>query len=214
VKTDHQGVEVFFLDDPLLTPEQRSAAVEHAAAGRGWLRDHIGGPDRRRELFRPALSGRHVIVALFGGQYAGFMSYRHRGRGPMAPRLGDFIRVFGSGAFRPWIAFVIGEARLRARGIYSCGLEVLPEFQRRGVGAALVAEIIRFAGEDLGVDTVELDVRVGNHKARTLFHAFGAKPLNYPFFSLDRLILSTNRDFDRLAFILGPGPKNKRRDGQ
>ncbi len=210
MKTAHRGVEVFFLDDPQLTPEQRSAAVEHVAAGRGWLSGHIGGPDRRRELFRPVLSGRHVIVALCDGRYAGFISYRHRGRGPMAPRLGDFIRVFGAGAIRPWVAFRIGEARLRARGIYFCGLEIVPGIRRRGIGAALLGEIIRFARDDLGVETVEFDVRVGNVKARVLFRAFDARPIDYPFFSIDRFILSRNRDFDRLAFFLSPGSKDKR----
>lgn len=214
MKTAYQGVEVFFLEDPQLTPEQRSAAVEHVAAGRGWLAAHLGGPDRRRELFRPCLSGRHVIVALCDGRYAGFISYRHRGRGPMAPRLGDFIRVFGAGAIRAWVAFHLGEARLRARGIYSCGLEIVPGIRRRGIGAALVAEIIRFAGDDLGVETVEFDVRVGNVKARTLFRAFNAVPLSYPYFSLDRLILSRNRDFDRLAFFVGPGSKDRREGRQ
>ena len=210
VKTNHQGVEVFFLNDPQLTPEQRSAAIEHVARGRSWLKDSIGGPERRRTLFRPCLSGRHIIVALCDGQYAGFISYRYRGQGPMAPRLGDFIRVFGAGAIRPWIAFHIGEARLRARGIYSCGLEILPGNRRRGIGAALVAEIIRFARDDLGVETVEFDVRVGNVKARTLFRAFNAVPLTYPFPSLNHFILRSNRNLDRLAFIVGPGSKEKR----
>ena len=214
MKTTYPGVEVLFLDNPQLSPEQRSAAVEHVAAGRGWLAAYLGGPDRRRELFRPCLSGRHVLVALCDGRYAGFMTYRHRGQGPMAPRLGDFFRVFGAGAIRPWVAFRIGEARLRSRGIYSCGLEIVPGIRRRGIGAALVAEIIRFARDDLGVETVEFDVRVGNVKARTLFRAFGAKPVDYPFFSLDHLILSRNRDFDRLAFIVGPGSTERRQGRQ
>jgi ribosomal protein S18 acetylase RimI-like enzyme len=207
MKTAYPGVEVFFLDDPQLTPEQRSAAVEHVAVGRSWLAAHIGGPDRRRALFGPSLSGRHIIVALCDGRYAGYITYRHRGRGPMAPRLGDFIRVFGAGAISPWIAFHIGEARLRARGIYSCGLEIVPGIRRRGIGAALVAEIIRFARDDLGVETVEFDVRVGNVKARTLFRAFNAVPLTYPVFSIDHFILRSNRNLDRLAFILGPRSK-------
>ena len=99
---------------------------------------------------------------------------------------------------------------MRSRGIYSCGVEIVPGIRRRGIGAALVAEIIRFARDDLGVETVEFDVRVGNVKARTLFRAFDAKPVDYPFFSLDHLILSTNRDFDRLAFIVGAGSKERR----
>lgn len=62
--------------------------------------------------------------------------------------------------------------------------------------------------------TVEFDVRVGNVKARTLFRAFNAMPLSYPYFSLDHLVLSRNRNFDRLAFFVGPGSKDKRQGRQ
>ncbi len=95
-------------------PGRRAAAIEDAAAVRGSLKDHIGGPEKRRELFRPRLNGRHVVVALCDGHYTGLASFKHGRQGPVAPQIGDFIRTFGWVALRPLFVFRIAEARLRS----------------------------------------------------------------------------------------------------
>jgi GNAT superfamily N-acetyltransferase len=194
-------IEIFPLDSPLLTPEQRAVSIWHAAAARGFLAPVLGGPEVRRELFLPGLNQSRVLIALYDGRYAGLASFTYKGQGPVSPRLGDFVRTYRAGALRRWVVYTVAEARLRSAGVYGCGLEVLPELRRSGVGSALMAEMVRIAGVR-GAPVVEVDVRTTNQAMRALLHEMHFRPPNYPILSFARLNTSTTREFIRLVLPL------------
>jgi RimJ/RimL family protein N-acetyltransferase len=58
------------------------------------------------------------------------------------------------------------------RHVASLGMAVAPDWRRRGVGAALLAEAIRW-GRSVGVEKLALSVYPDNHAARALYAKFG-----------------------------------------
>jgi ribosomal protein S18 acetylase RimI-like enzyme len=56
------------------------------------------------------------------------------------------------------------------------GMYVVPEYQRRGVGRALLEDTISFAKTLEGVATITLAVTVGNEAARKLYRSAGFMP--------------------------------------
>lgn len=58
------------------------------------------------------------------------------------------------------------------RHVASLGMAVAPDWRRRGVGAALLAEVIRWA-RAVGVEKLALSVYPGNEAALRLYRTFG-----------------------------------------
>lgn len=54
-------------------------------------------------------------------------------------------------------------------------IAVLPEYRRKGVASALLAETINVMKNIYGVDSIYLEVRVSNHPAIRLYEKFGFK---------------------------------------
>lgn len=64
-------------------------------------------------------------------------------------------------------------ASARRRHAMSLGLQVLPAWQRQGVGSALMQALCDYADHWLGLLRLELEVYADNHKAQALYQRFG-----------------------------------------
>ena len=198
-----RAVEVLPLDGDRLTSEQRATACDDVARGRGWLAATLGDADTRHTLFRHSLVTRRILVGLYDGRYAGFLTYTFRREGPVAPALRDFLRTYGAGALRPWISFHLAEARLRSRSFYICSMEVSRPLRNRGIGTALLmatAEIARGSG----ATDLELDVKLTNAKARALYERLGFRPLRHSWMTLRGIKVSMAQGYQRMARPIGP----------
>jgi L-phenylalanine/L-methionine N-acetyltransferase len=65
------------------------------------------------------------------------------------------------------------ETAARRRGIASIGMAVHDDFQGRGVGSALMAAMLDFADNWLGIHRIELTVYTDNAAAVRLYEKFG-----------------------------------------
>ncbi len=70
------------------------------------------------------------------------------------------------------VGFIIGERHFQEGCAWIATLGVLPEFQRRGVGARLLAE----TEARLNTEVIKLTVRESNAGAIALYQRFGYKP--------------------------------------
>lgn len=61
----------------------------------------------------------------------------------------------------------------RRRHAMTLGMQVQPEWQRQGVGTALMRALVDYADHWLGLLRLELEVYADNHKAQALYQRFG-----------------------------------------
>lgn len=73
-----------------------------------------------------------------------------------------------------WGSSKIDTLRLRRLG-HIVSIAVLPEYRRRGIGRALMREVLNALRRVYGCDEVYLEVRVTNIQAINLYHSLGFK---------------------------------------
>ena len=114
-----------------------------------------------------------LIVAYEHQQPIGFVAFQIKGVGPYAPRLADFVNVFGftGGAWR-YAAFWFIEYRSRFVPFYLYGLKVEASVRRRGVGSALMKAAEAVAARH-GAAAVELEVAADNPAAQAMYARLG-----------------------------------------
>jgi RimJ/RimL family protein N-acetyltransferase len=83
--------------------------------------------------------------------------------------LGAFLgdRLVGS------VTFIRQTRRKTVHKASLVGMYVAPEYRRRGIGRALVAEFLRLAAQQPGLEQIQLTVVATNDAARRLYESFG-----------------------------------------
>ena len=182
--------------------------LDLAATGRAGLSALLGDAARRHSLFRRGMRADRFLVATVDGALAGYTSLKFAGRGPFGPSLGDFRRTYGwvRGA-HAFMIFTMIEARSRARlgGGYIYGMDVLKPYRghkaSRGhdVGGALMRAAMAHASA-LGL--CHLDMEVRRNTARALARRMGAVPVMPRPLSLDRFLMASAGEYERLTIPL------------
>jgi GNAT superfamily N-acetyltransferase len=187
--------------------------LDMASYGRAGLSHLIGDDRSRNALFRETMRADRFFVAMAGNQVAGYLSIKYKGQGPFAPRIRDFLRVYGFWKGL-WICymFTVIEARTRSRGIYLYGVDVLEPFRRVGVGRELYQALFSFATE-LGISLVELEAI--NPASIALAKNMGAMKAVVKPLTLEHMLVLTSGAYQRLSIRipLQPDP-TKRRDAE
>jgi len=149
------------------------AALALLATGRGSLAFLLGDENTRFRLLSRRINWDRVLLAKLDGKTVGFLAFQWAGKGPYAPRLGDFLREFGnvSGLLRCALNGLL-ELRKHRQGFYVYGLKVIPKARRRGVARALLLAAERYAAT-LNAGAVELEVYDTNARALAFYQAQG-----------------------------------------
>ena len=197
---------------PLVPGPLSEQVLNLAATGRAGLSALLGDAAQRHALFRRGMRADRFLVATVDGALAGYTSLKFAGRGPFGPSLGDFLRVYGwaRGAYA-FAIFTRIEARSRAQpgGGYIYGMDVLKPYRghkaSRGhdVGGALMRTAIALASA-LGLNHLDMEVR--RNTARALARRMGAVPVVPRLLSLDRFLMASAGEYERLTI---PLPREK-----
>ena len=91
-------------------------------------------------------------------------------------RMGDRQVIF-LGFDRERCVGIVGAFDHEGRAVRLISMWVAPDARRRGVGKALVDEVIRWT-KSIGLDTIELHVTEGNTPAERLYREMGFQPTN------------------------------------
>ncbi|MCU0813023.1 MAG: GNAT family N-acetyltransferase [Burkholderiaceae bacterium] len=125
------------------------------------------------EAFERMMNRSEVLAGLAQLPYATADSWRTRLAEPGGPGVAELHLVAevggelaGSAGLHP-----VGTA-VRRRHAMMLGISVVPEWQRRGVGSALVGALCDYADRWLGVLRLELTVYVDNAPAIALYRKF------------------------------------------
>lgn len=150
-----------------------AAALRLVATGRGALSFVLGNAEQRYQLFWQTIRWQRVVLAFEGDQPLGFAAWQRYGRGPYAPALRDFVRVFGwaGGCWRACLFWGI-ELRTVLHPCYLYGLKVEVAARRRGLAGALV-QAVEAQARACGAPAVTLEVKVSNEAAIALYHKLG-----------------------------------------
>jgi ribosomal protein S18 acetylase RimI-like enzyme len=193
---------------PLLPGPLGDKVLDLAATGRAGLAALLGDGAQRHALFRRGMRADRFLVATVGGELAGYLSLKYAGRGPFAPRLGDFIGCQGwRRGLHAWAVFAWIEARTQPRpgGAYLYGIDVLEGFRGRqrfpphGVGGELIQAAL---GRCAMLGLAPLDMETRNPAAHALMTRMGAMPVVARRLSLTRLLLATSGDYERLSIAI------------
>jgi len=193
---------------PLVPGPLSEEVLDLAATGRAGLAALLGDAAKRHALFRRRMRADRILVATVNGALAGYVSLKIAGRGPLAPSLADFMRVHGwARGAHGFVIFTMIEARSRARpgGGYIYGMDVLKPYRghkaSRGhdVGGALMRAAIAHASS-LGLRHLDMEVRRSN--ARALARRMGAIAVVPRPISLDRFLMASAGEYERLTIPL------------
>ena len=148
-------------------------AIRLVSSGRGALSFFLGSVASRARILRRHLRWDRLILAYENQQPIGFVAFQIKGVGPYAPRLADFVSVFGivGDAWR-YAAFWIVEYRSRFVPFYLYCLKVEASARRRGVGSALMKAAEAVAARH-GAAAVELEVAADNPAAKAMYARLG-----------------------------------------
>lgn len=174
--------------------------LDMASYGRSGLSKLIGDDKSRNALFRETMRANRFFVAMAGGQVAGYLSIKYEGQGPFAPRVRDFLRVYGFWKGL-WVCsvFTAIEARSRSRGIYLYGIDVLEPYRESGVGRELYKALFSFAAE-LRVSLIELEAI--NPASIALAKSVGATKAVVKPLTLEHMLVLTSGAYQRFSIIL------------
>ena len=193
---------------PLVPGPLSEEVLDLAATGRAGLSALLGDAAQRHALFRRGMRADRFLVATVDGVLAGYVSLKLAGRGPFAPSLPDFLRVHGwARGAHAFATFTMIEARSRARpgGGYIYGMDVLKPYRghkaSRGhdVGGALMCAAIAHASAR-GLRHLDMEVRRATAKA--LARRMGAVPVVPRPMSLDRFLMASAGEYERLTISL------------
>lgn len=149
------------------------SAKRLVATGRGVLRFALGDDEQRYRLLAGSIRWDCVVLAMRGNDALGFAAIKRRGRGPYAPGLGAFARVFGPlGGYWRWVLFWLLEWRDLRFDFYLHGLKVVPEARRQRVAYALVETAIARVRQ-AGGSSLVLEVSERNKAALALYEELG-----------------------------------------
>jgi ribosomal protein S18 acetylase RimI-like enzyme len=149
------------------------SAVRMLASGRGSLHRALGDIDSRARLFSPGLRWQQVIVATHRGRAVGFAAFKCHGRGgPYAPKLGDFLSVYGVGGLWRYLAFWVAEGRDIRSEFYLYGIKISPRYRGQGLARRLL-DAAAAEARRRGASHVELEVLDRHHKAELVYAHYG-----------------------------------------
>ncbi|MNF76207.1 putative acetyltransferase [compost metagenome] len=147
-------------------------------AGRGSLAFILGDEDCRHRLLAQAINWDRVLLAYHADAPVGYVSFKHRRRGPFSPGISPFLREFGRlGGTLRYGLFVISECREWYYGFYLYGLRVRKAVRRQGVGSALL-QVAAAQALSLGHTKIELEVQMKNLAARAFYARHDFMPIH------------------------------------
>ncbi len=152
---------------PAVRPAKPLAQVQHSTASGGWTVRSFDTPDL--DAVAALLSRRGVVEGLLASPFAPGEQVRER----LAKPARDCALVaLAEGRVIGYASLALQTA-LRRRHAAGLMLFVAPEWQRRGVGSALLAALLDWADGWAGLLRVELGVLEGNVAALALYRRFG-----------------------------------------
>jgi ribosomal protein S18 acetylase RimI-like enzyme len=152
--------------------ERRVAELYWEAFGRK-LGPALNPPATGQRFIAAHLQHDRSVVALDGDRVVGVAGFKLGGRGLLGGGVADVLDTYGAVRGLPRLALLALLERTPARGeLVMDGIAVDAGHRGRGIGSALLEEIIRVAAER-GCGQVRLDVIDVNPRARALYERHG-----------------------------------------
>lgn len=150
-----------------------SSAIRLLASGRGSLHRALGDINTRARLFSPSLRWQQVILAMHRGRAVGFAAFKCHGRGgPYAPKLRDFLSIYGISGLWRYLAFWLAESRDVRSEFYLYGIKVHARYRGHGLARRLLDTATAEANMR-GAKHIELEVLDRHHKAEQIYAHYG-----------------------------------------
>ena len=150
-----------------------SSAIRLLASGRGSLHRALGDMNARTRLFSTGLRWQQVILAMHRGRAVGFAAFKCHGRGgPYAPKLRDFLSVYGISGLWRYLAFWLAESRDVGSPFYLYGIKVHARYRGHGLARRLLDAATSEASLR-GASHIELEVLDRHHKAEQIYAHYG-----------------------------------------
>lgn len=133
----------------------------------------LGSRERGIALLAATLDPEMVLVALYGGQFAGVAGLKYEGRSLYAFTLSAFVHEYGwlRGPLK-WAILALADSPPAQGELVLPSIAVVPAMRGKGVGTQLIQAVVAHASA-LGFDVVCLKVVDTNLRAQRLYERLG-----------------------------------------